>query len=49
MEIENSKNLVFLKKKSPMKNNIIPSMKRSTLFLTSNTYDILDSHTKKAI
>jgi hypothetical protein len=49
MEIENSKNLVFLKKKSPMKNNINPSMKRSTLFLTSNTYDILDSHTKKAI
>jgi hypothetical protein len=40
---------LVLKKKSPMKNNINPSMKRSTLFLTSNTYDILDSHTEKAI
>jgi hypothetical protein len=49
MEIENSKTLSFKKKKSPMKNNINPSMKTSTLYLTSNTYDILDSHTKKAI
>jgi hypothetical protein len=32
-----------------MKNNINPSMKRNTLFLTSNTYDILNSHMKKPI